>query len=309
VKERRRTPRASVGTTARRIVAAAPAKVNLWLRVFGKDARGFHAIETLFQLVSIADTVAVEASPGGIRLEGAPAELGPAAENLVVRAAAAWYREARVTGGAVITLTKRVPWNAGLGGGSSDAAATLRALNRLYGDRIPDGDLIALAAQLGSDVPFFLAGVPLALGWGRGERLLALPPLPELPLLIVPPAAPVRTADAYAWLDRDRPAERTGEFAAVVPATSLASWQDVRRHSANDFEPVVAGRLPAIGHWLDRVRETDAFLARLAGSGGAIVALYETAALRDTAWRKLGSDERVLRGTTLSAAPALEEVR
>lgn len=306
MKERRRTPRASVGTTGRRITLAAPAKVNLWLRVFGKDVKGFHAIETLFQLVSLADTVVVEAASGGIRLEGAPDALGPARDNLVVRAAEAWFRESGVAGGAVITLTKRVPWNAGLGGGSSDAAATLRALNRLYADRLNDSDLIALAAQLGSDVPFFLAGVPLALGWGRGERLLALPPLPERPLLIVPPAAPVSTADAYGWLDKDRPAERTGEYAAVVPAGSLASWQDVRRHSANDFEPVIAGRLPAIGHWLDRVRETDAFLVRLAGSGGAIVALYESEALRETAWRKLGSDERIIRGATLTAAPEPE---
>jgi 4-diphosphocytidyl-2-C-methyl-D-erythritol kinase len=306
VKERRRTPRAAVRTTAQRITVSAPAKVNLWLRVFGKDEKGFHAIETLFQLVSIADTVVVEAGAGGIRLEGAPEALGPARDNLVVRAAEAWFREARVAGGAVITLTKRIPWSAGLGGGSSDAAATLRALNRLYASHLPDGDLIALGAELGADVPFFLAATPLALGWGRGERLLALPALPPLPLLVVPPAAPVRTADAYAWLDRDRPSERTGEFAAVVPASSLASWADVRRHSANDFEPVVAGRLPAIGHWLDRVRETDAFLVRLAGSGGAIVALYETAAQRDNAWRKLGADERVLRGDTLTAAAAPE---
>ena len=264
MKERRRTPRAAVRTTAARITVSAPAKVNLWLRVFGKDEKGFHAIETLFQLVSIADTVVVEAGAGGIRLEGAPEALGPARDNLVVRAAEAWFREARVAGGAVITLTKRIPWSAGLGGGSTDAAATLRALNRLYANHLPDGDLIALGAELGADVPFFLAATPLALGWGRGERLLALPALPPLPLLVV------------------------------------------RRHSANDFEPVVAGRLPAIGHWLDRVRETDAFLVRLAGSGGAIVALYETAAQRDSAWRKLGADERVLRGDTLTAAPAPE---
>lgn len=306
MKERRRAPRAAARTTGSRIALAAPAKVNLWLRVFGRDGKGYHAIETLFQLISIADTLVVETAPGGIRLEGAPPELGAPGDNLVVKAATAWFREAGVGGGAVLTLTKRVPWMAGLGGGSSDAAATLRALNRLYGDRLPESDLIALAAQLGSDVPFFLAAVPLALGWGRGERLLALPPLPERPLLIVPPAAPVKTADAYGWLDKDRPAERTGEYAAVVPAASLASWPDVRRYSANDFEPVVAGRLPAIGHWLDRVRETDAFLVRLAGSGGAIVALYETAAQRDSAWRKLGADERVLRGSTLAAAPEPE---
>jgi len=288
------------------LTASAPAKLNLWLRVFGRDTKGYHALETLFQLISIADTITVAAAPGGVTLTGAPAALGPPDDNLVVRAARAYLREARVAGGAAIALTKRVPWNAGLGGGSSDAAATLRALNLLHQQRLPADDLVALGAELGSDVPFFLAAAPLALAWGRGERLLALPPLPSLPLLVVPPAAEVRTADAYAWLDKDRPAERTGEFAAVVPAAALASWAEIKRHSANDFEPVVAGRLPAIGHWLDRVRETDAFLVRLAGSGGAIVALYETVAQRDAAWHRLGSDPRVLRGETLAAAPALE---
>jgi len=288
------------------LTASAPAKLNLWLRVFGRDTKGYHALETLFQLISIADTITVAAAPGGVTLSGAPAELGPPDDNLAVRAARAYLREARVAGGAAIALTKRVPWNAGLGGGSSDAAATLRALNLLHQQRLPADDLVALGAELGSDVPFFLAAAPLALAWGRGERLLALPPLPSLPLLVVPPAAEVRTADAYAWLDKDRPAERTGEFAAVVPAAALASWAEIKRHSANDFEPVVAGRLPAIGHWLDRVRETDAFLVRLAGSGGAIVALYETGAQRDAAWHRLGSDPRVLRGETLAAAPALE---
>ncbi len=285
----------------------APAKINLWLRVFGRDTKGYHAIETLFQLISVADTLSAEATEGEVVLCGAPDGLGPAAQNLVVRAAEAYLREAGVRGGATITLTKRIPWNAGLGGGSADAAATLRLMNRLYGDRLDQAELVQLGAELGADVAFFLAGTPLALAWGRGERLLALAPLPSRPLLIVPPAAEVKTADAYAWLDRDRPAERTGEFAAVVDASALGSWDAVRHHSANDFEPVVAGRLPAIGHWLDRIRETDALLVRLAGSGGAIVALYETAALRDAAWHRLGSDESIIRGETLTFAPSIEQ--
>ncbi len=283
-----------------------PAKVNLWLRVVGRDSKGYHAIETLFQLISVADTLTAESAPRGVTLLGAPAALGPASANLVVRAAEAYLREAGITGGATLTLTKRIPWNAGLGGGSADAAATLRLLNALYGNRLDHGDLVQLGAELGADVAFFLAGAPLALAWGRGERMLKLPALPARPLLIVPPAAEVRTADAYAWLDKDRSAERTGEFAAVVDASTLASWDAVKQHSANDFEPVVAGRLPTIGHWLDRVRETDALLVRLAGSGGAIVALYETTAQRDAAWHRLGGEESILRGETLTAAPPLQ---
>lgn len=293
--------------SATRLVAPACAKVNLWLRVFGRDARGYHAIETLFQLISVADELVVERTGSGVTLAGAPAELGPAKDNLVTKAAERFLRESRVKGGAAILLRKTIPWEAGLGGGSSDAATTLLALNRLYGGPLPDADLMTLGAELGSDVPFFMSGAALALGWERGERLLALPPLPSRPLLLVPPAAPVRTVDAYAWIDKDRGIEHTGEFAAVVPSAALNDWEQVRRHSHNDFESAVAGRLPEIGHWLDRLRETDAFLVRLAGSGGAAFALFETARERDAAWQRLGADPRVLKGETLTAVPAMKE--
>jgi 4-diphosphocytidyl-2-C-methyl-D-erythritol kinase len=290
-----------------RVVAQACAKVNLWLRVFGQDGKGYHAIETLYQLIGIADELVVERTESGVTLAGAPAELGPAKDNLAVKAADRFLRASAVKGGAAILLRKRIPWAAGLGGGSSDAAATLLALNHLYGRPLPAADLMTLGAELGSDVPFFLSGAALALGWGRGERLLALAPLPARALLVVPPAAPLKTTDAYAWIDQDRGIEHTGEFAAVFPANTLSDWEQVRRHSHNDFESAIAGRLPAIGHWLDRLRETDAFLVRLAGSGGAAFALFETARARDAAWQRLVADERILRGETLASAPALAE--
>ena len=294
-------------TLPARVCASASAKINLWLRVFGRDAKGYHAIESLFQLLSLADELVVERAAGGVVLSGAPAELGPVAENLVVRAATRFLAAARTAGGVRVALTKRIPWNAGLGGASSDAAATLAALNRLFGAPLSGGDLLELAAGLGSDVPYFLTGSALALGWGRGERLLALPPLPPRAALVVPPPAPVRTADAYAWIDRDRGTEQTGEFAAVFRPDAFGSWAAVRGHSHNDFESVVAGHLPQIGHWLDRLRETDAFLVRLAGSGGAIVALYDTAQARDAAWTSLGADPAMLRAETLTAPAPLRE--
>jgi 4-diphosphocytidyl-2-C-methyl-D-erythritol kinase len=288
-----------------RVCARACAKVNLWLRVFGRDAKGYHAIESLFQLVSLADDLVVERAADAVTLVGAPPELGSSAENLIVRAATRFLAAARMPGGVRIALTKRIPWNAGLGGASSDAAATLASLNRLFGGPLSAGDLLELAASLGSDVPFFLSGSALALGWGRGERLLALPPLPPRPMLVVPPPAPVRTADAYAWIDRDRGAEHTGEFAAVFRPEAFSSWAAVWSHSHNDFESVVAGHLPEIGHWLDRLRATEALLVRLAGSGGALVALYETAQARDAAWSRLGSDPAMARAETLTAPPPL----
>ncbi len=288
-----------------RVRAIAPAKLNLWLRVFGRDAKGYHALESLFQLLGLADEIAVERGAPGVRLVGAPPELGPADQNLAVRAARWYIAAARTEGGITITMTKRIPWSAGLGGGSSDAAATLAALNRLFGDRLPPGDLLEMGSGLGSDVPFFLSGASLALGWGRGERLLALPPLPARPALVVPPPSPVLTADAYTWLDKDRGTSDTGEWAAVIPPGALTSWEEVRRLAHNDFESAVTGRLPAIGHWLDRLRATSAFLVTLAGSGGGIVALYQTVAHRDVAWQALGADPAILRCETLMKVPEL----
>jgi 4-diphosphocytidyl-2-C-methyl-D-erythritol kinase len=290
-----------------RVRATAPAKVNLWLRVFGRDARGYHAIESLFQLIGVADDLVAERAPEGIALVGAPAELGPVEQNLIVRAASRFVAASHAKGGVRISLTKRIPWNAGLGGASSDAAATLAALNRLFAWPFSPGDLLELAAGLGSDVPFFLAGSALALGWGRGERLLALPALPPRPVLVVPPPAPVRTAEAYAWIDKDRGSEDAGAYARAFPSELFASWKGVCTQSHNDFEAVVAGHLPQIGHWLDRLRQTEAFLVRLAGSGGAIVALFETPQARDAAWARLGSDPGMLRADTLVAPPPLVE--
>jgi len=288
-----------------RVRARAPAKINLWLRVFGRDGKGYHGIESLFQLIGLEDDLVVEPAPAGVMLTGAPAALGPVEDNLIVRAANRFLAAAHHRGGVAITLTKRIPWNAGLGGASSDAAATLAAMNRLFGSPLSAGDLLELGSALGSDVPFFLAGSTLALGWGRGERLLAFPSLPSRPLLVVAPPAPVRTADAYAWIDKDRGTRDTGEYAAVFSADAFASWASVREHSHNDFESVVAGHLPEIGHWLDRLRETEAFLVRLAGSGGAIVALFDSVAARDAAWAVLGAGPAMVRAATLTAPPLL----
>jgi 4-diphosphocytidyl-2-C-methyl-D-erythritol kinase len=288
-----------------RVRARAPAKINLWLRVFGRDSKGYHGIESLFQLIGLEDDLVLEPAAEGVTLTGAPEALGPVEDNLIVRAAARFLTAAQARGGVTIALTKRIPWNAGLGGASSDAAATLAAMNHLFGFPLSAGDLLELGYALGSDVPFFLAGSTLALGWGRGERLLALPPLPSRPLLVVAPPAPVRTADAYAWIDKDRGAMESGEYAAVLSADAFSSWASVRAHSHNDFESVVAGHLPEIGHWLDRLRETEAFLVRLAGSGGAIVALFESEPARDAAWEVLGPGPAMLRAATLTAPPFL----
>ncbi|HEV7589378.1 MAG TPA: hypothetical protein VGO40_14775, partial [Longimicrobium sp.] len=168
-----------------RVELAAPAKVNLRLCILAREESGYHALETLLCAISLADQIVVTRGDAGIRLtvEGG-VDVGPPGRNLAVRAAERFYREMGAAPAIDLHLTKHIPAAAGLGGGSSDAAAVLRALNALHGEPLPPAALLRMAIELGADVPFFVCGSPFALAWGRGERVMPLPPLPPLPVLV-----------------------------------------------------------------------------------------------------------------------------
>ncbi|HEU0015634.1 MAG TPA: 4-(cytidine 5'-diphospho)-2-C-methyl-D-erythritol kinase [Longimicrobium sp.] len=278
------------------MAVSAPAKVNLFLRILAREETGFHALETLFQAVSLADAVTVEHGEPGIALTVAGGvDTGPPERNLARRAALAFYVRTELTPAVAIRLEKRIPSAAGLGGGSSDAAATLRALNALHGHLLSREALLQLAIGLGSDVPFFLCGSPLALGWGRGERLLALPPLPARPVLIAHPGVAMPTADAFARL-----AERRGAYApagASLPLDALASWDAVAALAENDFQPVVGERIPFIGLALSALRQGGARVALMAGSGSSVFGVFDDADARDQALERM-------RGLRMRAWPA-----
>ncbi len=167
------------------MLVAAHAKLNLFLRVLAREADGFHGIETLFCRISLADDLTVERRDGAevsLTVEGA--DCGPAEANLAVRAARLVLEATGKTFGVHLTLRKRIPVRGGLGGGSSDAAAALLAVNQLANNAVPRAELLQFAARLGSDVPFFASGGALALAWGHGERMLRLPPLPAVRSLL-----------------------------------------------------------------------------------------------------------------------------
>src|SRR5207245_8916284 len=190
-----------------RVRIAAHAKVNLFLRILAREApSGYHQIETAFALLELADELVVSrtADGGGVTLAVEGPDLGPVEDNLAVRAARVVLDATDRKFGVAIELTKRIPVRAGLGGGSSDAAAALHAVNALANGAVPRHELFQFGARLGSDVPFFVTGAPLALGWGRGERMLVLPPLPVAPALLVTPPVGVATAEAYGWVDAAR---------------------------------------------------------------------------------------------------------
>lgn len=261
----------------------AHAKLNLLLRVLAREDDGYHGIESLFCLVGLTDSLRVERRERpGVTLEVAGADCGPSAENLAVRAATLVLEATGDRFGVHLTLTKRIPVRGGLGGGSSDAAAALIGTNQLAGGAIPRHELLQFAARLGSDIPFFLSGAPLALGWGHGERLLRLPPLPAAPALLVVPPFGVSTAEAYRMVDAAR--QHAGRRGAVaMDPDGLASWGGVARLGGNDFESALFGRYPELKRAFGALAETHPLLCRMSGSGSTLFAIYRNARDRDDA--------------------------
>lgn len=245
----------------------APAKVNLVLRVHGKRADGFHEIETLMAEVSLWDTLIIELSSGeGVTFTCSDAALPVDGTNLVCRAVAAFQRRSGFSGGVRVHLEKRIPHGAGLGGGSSDAAAVLRELNRLVGAGLTTRDLEELGAEIGSDVPFFIRGNP---AWcrGRGEIVEPLKErLADGEVIVVKPPFPVPTAWAYGMWAKGK-----------VDGSSATS---AGRHGSielmNDLEGVVFSKyllLPVLKRWLQRQDGVRAAL--MSGSGAAVIAFLD----------------------------------
>ena len=276
----------------------AHAKVNLFLRVLSREQDGYHGIETLFCRLALADTVSARRTDGtGITIAVEGGDAGPDAENLAVQAARLVQETTRTTFGVHLGLIKRIPVGAGLGGGSADAAAALALVNGLADRPLPRAELLHLAARLGADVPFCLGGAPLALGWGRGERLLALPALPPAPVLLVTPPVPVRTPEAYRWIDEAHAGSgRRG--ALLLDPAALSGWSDVARMAGNDFESVVFGRLPVVREAFEALARTRPLLCRMSGSGSTLFAVYRTERDRDDAHMMLGRKHGAVVATT-----------
>jgi len=285
------------------------AKVNLFLRVLTREENGYHGIETLLCLISLADTVQVERVDGrGVTIAVMGADVGAPEQNLAVRAATAVLDSVGHPFAIHVTLTKRIPVRAGLGGGSSDAAAALHAAIRLAQDAIPRHELLQIAARLGSDIPFFVTGAPLALAWSRGERMLRLPPLPAAPALLLTPPVPVATADAYGWLDAARDSSvRRG--AVALDLNSLSGWGDVARMAGNDFESPIFGRHAAIRAAFEALVATRPLLCRMTGSGSTLFSVYRSTRDREDAMMMLGRKHGTVTPveTIAAAAPGLEQ--
>jgi 4-diphosphocytidyl-2-C-methyl-D-erythritol kinase len=264
----------------------AQAKVNLFLHVLGREASGYHQIETLFCRLGLADDVIVRVpAPGkgsGRALDSTGDDTGPREQNLAYRAAVLYAEQRGWPSGFDIEITKRIPAGGGLGGGSADAGAVLRILRALDPEPPPAATLLLWAAQLGADVPFMAMESPLALGSGHGDILTPLTPLPARGVVLYIPGFRVSTRDAYGWLDEARRMPGVREAAAsaggrLSDPTAYGDWERVGPLMTNDFEQVVGQRYGDIPLVVSRLRAAPNVIAALmSGSGSTVYGVMNT---------------------------------
>ncbi|MGD8495823.1 MAG: 4-(cytidine 5'-diphospho)-2-C-methyl-D-erythritol kinase [Gemmatimonadales bacterium] len=311
----------------------APAKLNLSLRVLGRQMDGYHVVETLLVRLHLADELELEAGGEGLRLELAGSGDGggdPSPEdsrrhvpvderNLCWQAARRLYEEVGRPPAVRVRLAKRIPVAAGLGGGSSDAAAVLVGLNRLLGEPLTPAEVLALAGDLGSDVAFFVADTPFALAWGRGQRVLRLPAPPSRPVLLLVPGFGVTASEAYGWWSGDQSAGEAEAAAAdlvseLLPDTPAAAdgsargprphpapagvlpwpaelrrWEGIASSLGNDLQGPVERRHPELARAREALEATGAATAFLCGSGSCVAGIFADEASRDEARTRLAA--------------------
>jgi 4-diphosphocytidyl-2-C-methyl-D-erythritol kinase len=254
------------------------AKINLSLRVLATRRDGYHELRTIFQSIALHDTLTIRGRRGELVLTCDDPACPTGEANLVVGAAARLWRAAGRHGaprGVAIHLQKRIPMQAGLGGGSSDAAAALRALAQRW--RVGATKVRAVAAAVGADVPYFLEGGAV-LGLDRGDRLFRLAEPPPRWVVLVLPDFGVSTKDAFGWFDRDRDGGEAQGVRGGVRGIQRAAIRD--QEMVNDLQAPVAARHPEIARVVSRLRRAGASHAAMSGSGSAVFGLFSA---RETA--------------------------
>jgi 4-diphosphocytidyl-2-C-methyl-D-erythritol kinase len=260
---------------ARAVEVAAQAKVNLRLRILAREDNGYHQIETLFLRLDLSDIVRVRRTSGSRSLDVTGtvdlSTLGKPEHNLAWRTAEAYLAASGERDGFAIEIEKRIPVGGGLGGGSADAGAVLRALDATSESPLGEIGLLSLAARLGADVPFLAGMHPYTLAWGRGERMFPLTPPPVRPAVLIIPRFAVNTAQAYGWFDEAYGHKSTRVHdAMVLEAAECAAWSTIRGLATNHFEPVVAMRHPEVTRHVDALLEIGCEVAMLSGSGSTV---------------------------------------
>ncbi len=263
-----------------KLTLRAPAKINWFLTISGKRPDGYHEILSMMECVSLYDDIAIEEAEDIELVSDFPL---PTGENLVVRAADLLRERTGCRRGAKIHLRKTIPAAAGLGGGSSDAAHTMIALNRFWG---LDLDLVALAAIgafLGSDIPFFM-GRKCAVVSGRGEQIHGLERQRSYPVLLVKPSVDVSTAWAYGAYRHEKLTKKPIDIKLFCRALENSDFEFLGRYAQNDLEGVVAERFPVVSEILRDLSEDGALFSAMSGSGPTVFGVYpsEESAVRSS---------------------------
>jgi len=249
----------------------AHAKINLGLEILRKRSDGYHEINSLFLPIPLADSLTITPAESGITLECDDSSLPVDATNLCMRASLAMQKYFSIREGVHVTLKKNIPAGAGLGGGSSDAAAMLLMLNTMWNINAPLTTLHEIAATLGADVPFFLYSTPAIIA-GIGERVAPLPTSLNHPLLVVFPGINVSTAWAYSHAVCE-PERVATDYRKILNANKpLSEYHDLFR---NDFEKIIFPRYPELAAIKMRLFTSGAAYASLTGSGSALFAFYD----------------------------------
>ncbi|MFH1262880.1 MAG: 4-(cytidine 5'-diphospho)-2-C-methyl-D-erythritol kinase [Pseudomonadota bacterium] len=267
------------------------AKINLILRVYDRRPDGFHRIETLMLKVGLSDEIELSIDEGSeitVTVEDAPDLNGK--ENIAYRSACAYLEEARLRKSVSIAIQKQIFIAAGLGGGSSDAASVLLALESCF-RKLGPAKLRELGAHLGSDVPFFLQPTDLALGIGRGEKIVPFGNLPKRPVLLVNPGFPVSTKTAYELLARPLTSDG-GDGSTLAFARGPEKWSDLTGllEPRNDLQGVVERLHPEIAAIRKQLSDLGASISQMSGSGGTVFGLFDD-------WNLARSAEREVKGS------------
>jgi len=275
------------------ITVRAPAKINLFLKILSKRADGYHNIHTVFERISLADTIKITKIPGGIIVRSDKPITLDAKDNLAFKAAEAVLKLGRIKSGVKIEIKKRIPIASGLGGGSSDAAAVLKGINKLFRLRLSDKVLLNMAAALGADVPFFMLDTAFAVGKGRGDELEVIRSNSRFWHLIIKAASKASTK--YIYRDFDRASKhpstkaqgipeplpkcltpRSGSARIQIPLKLRMGYTHAESMLYNDLETAVSLKKGGIG----RISKSLAQLLNkkiiISGSGPSLFCLYRT---------------------------------
>ena len=277
----------------RALTIRAHAKINLDLRVLGIRPDGYHELRTVFQAIALHDTLTCMPREGPFAIECDMPGLPLDQSNLVWKAAEALWQALQRTGpvrDVVVRIDKQIPMQAGLGGGSADAAATLVALAKLWRAPLTAAQLMDVAAPLGADVAFFMAG-GTALGLGRGDEIYPLVDLPRHWIVLLVPGFGVSSGDAYRWYDEEWEPGRTPRDPQYVPGP----WPSRAAQMVNDLEIAITRHHPEIDQMKAALKRAGALAAAMSGSGSAVFGLFQKRADAGTAVERLsGSGWKVL---------------